>query len=220
MDLLVLAKEPRPGRVKTRLTPPCTPPEAAALAEAALADTLAVALASGATRVVLGLEGAVGGWCPPGVVVVPQGAGDLARRLGALWAHAGGPALQIGMDTPQVTPALLDEALALLEGPADAALGLAVDGGWWAVGMGRPRPGAFAGVAASRPDTGVRQLQRLLGLGLRVASLPVLRDVDHWSDVVAVTAEAPGTRFAATARSVTAAMDRRGVRRPLAGAVG
>ncbi len=55
--LLVIAKEPVPGRVKTRLTPPFTPAEAAALAEAALADTLAVALATPADRHVLVLDG-------------------------------------------------------------------------------------------------------------------------------------------------------------------
>ena len=57
VDLLVLAKEPVAGRVKTRLCPPCSPTEAAAVAEAALADTLAAAVATGADRVVVSLDG-------------------------------------------------------------------------------------------------------------------------------------------------------------------
>lgn len=60
VDLLVIAKEPRPGRVKTRLTPPFTPQEAAELAEAALADTLAAVAAAPAARRVLVLDGAPG----------------------------------------------------------------------------------------------------------------------------------------------------------------
>ena len=203
MDLLVLAKEPRPGTVKTRLCPPCTPEEAAAVAEAALADTLAAACASGADRVVLGLEGAGGAWCPPGVVVVDQGTGDLGERLETLWSHATGPALQIGMDTPQVTPALLDEAMARLEQPdVDAALGLAADGGWWALGQSRPMAGLCAGIPASRPDTGARQLDRLRGLGLRTESLTVLRDVDHWEDALAVAELGTAPSFAVVVRGI------------------
>ncbi|GAB2471058.1 hypothetical protein GCM10027162_78090 [Streptomyces incanus] len=72
--LLVIAKEPRPGRVKTRLTPPFTPGQAAELAEAALADTLHAVAATPAARRVLVLDGAPGPWLPPGFDVVPASA--------------------------------------------------------------------------------------------------------------------------------------------------
>ncbi len=68
----MIAKEPVPGRVKTRLTPPFTPQEAARLAEAALADTLAAAAAAPVARRVLVLDGSPGPWVPPGFEVVPQ----------------------------------------------------------------------------------------------------------------------------------------------------
>lgn len=186
MELLVLAKEPVPRRVKTRLCPPCTPAEAAAVAEAALADTLDAAVACGADRVVLALDGRVGAWCPAGVVVVPQGDGPLDRRLASAWARVGStPALQIGMDTPQVGATGLDAAMdALLAHGVDAVLGPAFDGGWWAVGMRRPRPGVFLGVPTSRADTGARQRHRLVAAGLRVRDLWVERDLDTWADVV------------------------------------
>ncbi len=201
----MLAKEPVAGRVKTRLTPPCTPDEAAALAEAALVDTLAAGLVSGADRVVLGLDGAPGPWCPAAVEVVGQGAGDLSARLETVWSHAEGPALQVGMDTPQLTAALVDEALAHLARPdTDAVLGLAQDGGWWAIGMRSPRPGCFSGIATSRSDTGERQLARLHELGLRTALLPILRDVDSWADAVAVAASIPASTFGGVVRQVTA----------------
>jgi uncharacterized protein len=196
-DLIVLAKEPVAGRVKTRLCPPCTPAAAAMLALAALADTLDAALASGARRVVLALDGRPGAWCPPGVEVVGQGAGTLDRRLTTAWAAAtSGPAVLIGMDTPQVTAADLDAALGALA-DHDAVLGPASDGGWWALGLRRPHPRAFAGVPMSRADTGARQHARLTALGLRTAPLPVRTDVDTWDDAVTVARAAPGGRFAA-----------------------
>jgi glycosyltransferase A (GT-A) superfamily protein (DUF2064 family) len=200
---LVLAKEPRPGLVKTRLCPPCTPAEAAALATASLADTLSAACASRADRVVLVLDGAPGPWCPPGVLVVDQGQGGLAQRLARAWAATAGPALQVGMDTPQVAAPDYDEAMAVLDGPgADAVLGPAADGGWWALGLRRPCAGLFTGVPASRSDTGARQYGVLARLGLRTRLLPVVRDVDTWADAMTVAAEAPATAFAAEVRSL------------------
>ena len=198
----MLAKEPVPGRVKTRLPPPCTPDTAAALAAAALADTLAAACASGADRVLLALDGRPGEWCPPGVAVVDQGSGSLARRLTTAWRHTTGPALLVGMDTPQLTAADLDIALAALIAPGvDAVLGPAADGGWWTVGLRRPHPTAFLGVPTSRSDTGVRQMARLTGLGLTVHLLDERIDVDTWADARVVAALAPWTRFAAAVRA-------------------
>ncbi|MGH9230581.1 MAG: TIGR04282 family arsenosugar biosynthesis glycosyltransferase, partial [Acidimicrobiales bacterium] len=167
MNLVVLAKDPVPGRVKTRLCPPCSPADAALVAEAALADTLDAALASGADRVVLALDGRPGPWCPPGVAVVGQGHGTLDRRLAHVWAHGAGrgPALQVGMDTPQVSAGDLDRAMAALaDERVDAVLGPAADGGWWALGMRRPRPEAVLGVPTGRTDTGARQAARLAEL--------------------------------------------------------
>jgi uncharacterized protein len=201
MDLLVLAKEPVPGRVKTRLCPPCTPDEAATLAAAALADTLAAACGSGADRVVLALDGRPGDWCPPGVEVVDQGDGDLATRLGRTWTATAGPAVQIGMDTPQLAADDLDAAMTALATPGvDAVLGPATDGGWWAIGLRRPHPRTFTGIATSRPDTGARQADRLAALGLRTRRLPVSRDVDTWDDALAVAALVPTSSFGAAVR--------------------
>lgn len=208
MDLLVIAKEPVPGRVKTRLCPPCDHQSAATIAEAALCDTLENALASGADRVLLALDGAQAQWCPPGVEVVDQGAGDFASRLSRAWSHASGPALQIGMDTPHIGPGELDAAMCnLIEPGVNAVLGPAVDGGWWSLGfLDIPDPPEliFAGIAMSRPDTGVRQLERLNAMGMRVHLLPTRCDADTWDDTRAIAATAPSTRFAGAVRSVEA----------------
>ncbi|MEU6673470.1 DUF2064 domain-containing protein [Streptomyces sp. NPDC046925] len=196
--ILVIAKEPLPGRVKTRLTPPYSPEEAAGLAAASLADTLRTVLAAPASRRVLVLEGRPGPWLPSGIEVVPQSGGGLDERLAAAFGACTGPALLVGMDTPQITPALLAPAL----GPdawqdCDAWFGPAFDGGFWALGLAEPDPRLLRGVPMSRPDTGALQRARLTGAGLRVRDLPWLRDVDTADDAGEVAAAAPQSRFAA-----------------------
>ncbi|MFF7608599.1 DUF2064 domain-containing protein [Streptomyces parvulus] len=203
--LLVIAKEPRPGRVKTRLTPPFTPDEAAALAEASLADTLRAVAATPARRRVLVLDGAPGPWLPPGFDVVPQCAGGLDERLAAAFAGCSGPALLVGMDTPQVTPDLLDVDFA----GCDAYFGPAEDGGFWALGLARPDPALLRGVPMSTPVTGAVQRERLLAAGLRVRDLPPLRDVDTAADARAVAALAPQGLFAARLAACGAVTDTR-----------
>jgi rSAM/selenodomain-associated transferase 1 len=184
---LVLAKAPVPGRVKTRLCPPLSPIEAAGVAEAALADTLDAVARCAADRLVVALDGAPGPWLPPGFEVIPQRGHGLDERLAAAWDDIAGPGVQVGMDTPQLLPAHLDAALASLL-DHDAALGLAPDGGWWAIALRRAEPSCFLGVPMSTSSTGSAQRQRLLELGLSVATLPVLRDIDTVADLSAVAA--------------------------------
>ncbi|MFD7032720.1 DUF2064 domain-containing protein [Streptomyces sp. NPDC059917] len=212
--LLVIAKEPLPGRVKTRLTPPFSPAGAASLAEAALADTLDVVAGTPAARRVLVLDGRPGPWLPSGFEVVAQCAGTLDERLAAAFAGCAGPALLIGMDTPQVTP----ELLAVATGPRawatyDAWFGPAVDGGFWALGLAVPDPGLLRGVPMSVPGTGAAQYERLRAAGLRVGRLPVLRDVDDAEDARLVAAAAPRSRFAAVHAGLVAPAPAPAVRR-------
>lgn len=190
VQVMVMAKAPVAGRVKTRLCPPCTPSEAAAVAEAALADTLEAVARCGARRRVVVLDGAPGPWLPPDFEVFAQCDGDFGERLAHAWATVDAGGVQIGMDTPQVTAPLLDHALGLLD-ESPAALGPAADGGWWAIGLRRPHPAAFRGVPMSSACTGRRQAARLRSLGLAVATLPTLVDVDTVADLGAVEAAAP-----------------------------
>ncbi len=201
LHLLVMAKAPVPGRVKTRLCPPCTPGEAAALAEAALADTLDAVSACAATRRVIALDGAPGDWLPEGFEVVPQCSGGFDERLADAWAAAGGPGVQIGMDTPQVTAGLLDDALAALD-RTPAALGHAEDGGWWAIGLRHPSPAVFAGIPMSTSGTGAAQEARLRALGFDVTLLPTLVDLDTAADLEAVTSSGTAIRTASLARTL------------------
>jgi hypothetical protein len=201
--LLVIAKAPLPGYAKTRLCPPCTAEQAAALAQAALLDTLAVLARTPATRRVLvfedaGLAGAARSWRPPGFELIAQRGEGLAERLAAAFEDVAQPALLVGMDTPQLTVELLLEGIAALSRPdVDAVLGPALDGGYWSVGLQRPSREVFAGVPMSESFTCSAQRTRIRQLGLRLHEQPPLLDVDTIDAARAVARLAPDTRFAA-----------------------
>jgi len=196
--LLVIAKAPVAGRSKTRLSPPCTPGQAAALAEAALVDTLAaVAAVPGERRRLLVLEGEPGDWVPDGFEIHPQRTGGLGDRLAGAFAAAGEPAFLVGMDTPQLEPAHIERGIAALERPGvDAVLGRAPDGGYWAIGLRQPDERVFENVPMSTDETGAAQRARLDELGLRTGELEELRDVDTIEDARMVAVERPQSHFA------------------------
>jgi glycosyltransferase A (GT-A) superfamily protein (DUF2064 family) len=215
MHVLVMAKAPVAGRVKTRLCPPCTPDEAAAIAQAALADTLDAVAGCGADAKIVALDGEPGDWLPTGIDVIAQEGDGLDERLANAWAatrsSTGGWGIQIGMDTPQVTAADLDAVLGRLSmspGPGGrgergqtAVIGPAEDGGWWVIGLQGTDPLAvFPGIPASTPSTGALQRRRLLRLGLRVITAPVRRDIDTVEDLRAVAAAIPHSRTALATR--------------------
>ncbi len=205
--VLVVAKAPVAGLVKTRLGATVGMRAAADLAAAALLDTMRAATeAVGADRCVLALDGdlpgaergaelmaAVSGW-----TVVPQRGDGLGERLAAAHRDAGpGPVVQVGMDTPQVTASLLREVAAGLD-TAGAVLGSADDGGWWVLALRDPVDArVLREVPMSRDVTGAATLDALVGAGLTVGATATLRDVDTAADAAAVATAAPDTAFAA-----------------------
>ena len=219
-----MAKSPVPGAVKTRLCPPLSPAQAATAAAAALLDTMDAIEEFAAhdhprTADVLALSGQLTA-APQGPAIAgrlaigrrwvrkPQRGNGLAERL--INAHAdvfamtgGDHVLQIGMDTPQISASLLAQCAELLNPTdVDAVLGLADDGGWWALGAKDPKAAqALRGVAMSTSSTGLHTLQALQRAQLRVALLPRLRDVDTIDDAEHVANLLPTSRFAAALRS-------------------
>jgi uncharacterized protein len=175
--LAVICKAPLAGLVKTRLSPPLTMEEAARLAEACLYDTFEAVRATPCDRRVAILDGRPGPWLGAGIEVIPQRGGGLDARLAGAFEDLGAPTVIIGMDTPQVSPELLTEALAATA-MRGAALGVTVDGGYWAIGLGRVDRLAIEGVPMSTDCTGALQRARLLERGFDPAALPVLVDVD------------------------------------------
>lgn len=196
--LIVLAKEPVPGRVKTRLVPPLTHEDAAVVAAAALTDTLDAIDRAPAAHRLLAFDGDATRWLRPGWQVAAQPAGGLGARLVAAFAAAPRrlPAVLVGMDTPQLCPGDLAEVDL---DTCDACLGPASDGGYWAIGFADPSTAAAAitGIPMSTSRTGADQVHRLRALGLRVQLLGVRTDVDTIDSAEEVAALAPRTRFAA-----------------------
>jgi uncharacterized protein len=219
--VLVVAKAPEAGLVKTRLMPPLTADEAAAVAAAALQDTITVAVeavSGDRSRVVVAwtgdvtrahsskkLEGAL-----TGCALIPQRGDSFAERLvhahaDAAAARPGAVIVQIGMDTPQVTVEQLRGcARRLHSGVVQAVLGPAADGGWWLLGLAEPQLAkVLVDVPMSLPTTGERTLVALESAGAKVALANRLRDVDTWSDAREVADLCPLTTFAATVRAVS-----------------
>ena len=207
MELLIVAKQPRPGFAKTRLIPALGPEGAATLATAALLDTFDAAAASRADRVVVAFDGDPTDLVPSSFEVVPQPDGPFDLRLADAWRQVTGPALQIGMDTPQVTAADLDLAFATLDSSAGGAvLGPALDGGWWALGMVEPDPSLLEGVPTSTEATGEVQATRLRTSGRPPTLLARQRDLDEPEDIGPVARScAQGSRFALAVAALSAA---------------
>ena len=216
LHLTVIAKEPRPGFVKSRLCPPCTPGEAADIAAAALLDTLdAIDRVIERSRVggldvtpVLLFDGETAGWVRPGYEVVAQRGDDLATRLANAFDDLG-PGLVVGMEVPSAIPHLT-AALPTLRSGADV-LGLAVDGGYWAIGLHRADPAVFRDVPMSTSVTGLVQLSRLHALRRSVRLLPMVHDLDTIADLRIAATDRPGADIAARlpdlARRVLARVD-------------
>ncbi len=213
LTLLVIAKAPVAGHVKTRLCPPCTPNEAAFLAEGAIIDTLKTVRSTPADRYALALDGVSGAWLPDGFEVLPQHGRGLDERLANAFRDVfmSSPApcrvVLVGMDTPQISSADLTAAADALC-RSDAALGLADDGGWWCIGLKQCNDDVFLGVPMSESTTGVAQQRRLDALGLQTAPLRVHLDVDTFADAISVAAIAPEGEFARRTSFVDARVTR------------
>jgi hypothetical protein len=211
---LVVAKAPVPGLAKTRLAAAVGDLAAAELAAAALLDTLEVA-AEAFPVVHVSLAGdlresvrreEISAALSTCEVSEQRGAG-FGERLGHAHAAVGDGrrlVVQVGMDTPQVTVALLDEVVALAgDDRRSAVLGPASDGGWWVLALRDPELAAvLASVPMSRGDTGALTQQALTHAGAYVRVASTLCDVDELADAEAAAREAPGSRFAAIWRSL------------------
>jgi uncharacterized protein len=205
MHLSVIAKQPVPGRVKTRLCPPCTPEQAAEVAAAALADTLdAVERVADRRAVdpVLLFDGDVDGWLRPGWRHVVQRGDGLGARLALAFGELGAGVI-VGMEAPAAVDSI-GRHLPWLASGTDL-LGLAVDGGYWAIGLCDDGAGyggsVFDGVPMSVGHTGAAQLRRLHRLGRRVRMLPTAHDLDTVDDLRLAARDDHG-RLGSVARSI------------------
>ena len=189
--ILVFAKAPIPGEVKTRLIPALGAAGAAALHERLVDRTLATAAAAAVGPVEL--------CCAPdashpvlaalaaahGAILTEQGPGDLGDRMHAAFrrALAGAPAaIAIGCDCPALAPRHLREAALALDDGYDATLAPAEDGGYVLIGLTHAAATLFDRVRWGEPSVMAQTRERLAALGWRWRELETLWDVDRPED--------------------------------------
>ena len=195
--LVIFAKAPIPGQVKTRLCPPLTPDEAATLHGSFVLDMLErTKLAVAKLRLPFHRYLA----CAPsselvffkimeerqGVRLLDQKGDDLGRRMHRtfvdLFAKGYTQVIIVGTDVPTLPLPVYEEALTLLRN-SDVVLGPALDGGYYLIGLKQPAETLFAGVAWSTDQVLAVTQQNAITLGLSVGLTTAWRDVDTMADL-------------------------------------
>ena len=183
--LIVFAKAPEAGRVKTRLSPALTPADAAALYEAFLRDALdryaRLGAEAGGPAVRLYLAGDPGDLVPDGVSVHPQRGDGLGERMlrafVETFAAGHNRAIVVGTDHPTLPDAFFGLTFEALDDPLTAVLGPSDDGGYYLLGLNDIVPDLFD-MDYSHPDVFEDTLERVMEADLTPVVLPPHYDVD------------------------------------------
>ena len=190
--LVVMAKAPRAGLVKTRLSPPLAPGDAAALYRCFLKDRLrevkacrwvgkTVAFTPESEKAFFQRE------VPAGFELLLQEGESLSQRVSGiftrLFARRHRAVVVTDSDSPDLPAALLDESFRALTGGADVVFGPCLDGGYYLVGMKEEIPGFFEGIPWSTSKVLDESLGRASRLGLSVVLLAPWQDIDTGEDL-------------------------------------
>ena len=200
--LAVMAKAPRPGRVKTRLSPPLTPAQAAALNVCFLMDTTenlaAVANQGDAAGVIsytpIGEESLFEGILPSSFALIPQRGDGFGERLLAaaqdILACGYASVCLIDSDSPTVPAAAFAEAVAELARPGDRiVLGPSHDGGYYLIGLKQAHPEPFERITWSTSSVSAETQERIREAGIDLVLLPTWYDVDDRTTLDVLCAE-------------------------------
>jgi rSAM/selenodomain-associated transferase 1 len=213
--LIIFAKEPRPGRVKTRLSPPLSPEGAAQLYHSFLQDILEEMTQVPEVRLALAYNPLEAhdffrSLVPAGTDLFLQEGNDLGERMARAFVRgfaAGfGPVLLRGSDVPDLPAAVVSESREVLAtGQAQVVLGPTTDGGYYLVGLNAPQPCLFQGPVWSSDTVLTDTLRLARQLGLKVHFLPRWPDIDTYADLLtflhrARPAPGPGWRSLQQAR--------------------
>ena len=201
---LVVAKAPIAGRSKTRLVPPLSAAQAAALQGALLRDTVAACLGETAdVRLLVDDEAerlALATLVPDVPIEVQRGAGLASALAHGIEDHlAGGAVAIISSDLPGIPRGAIAGAHAALEAGADVVLGPAMDGGYWLVAMKAAHEEPFREIPWSTPAVWAVTLRRCREAGLRVHELEPWRDIDTYADLASCRDEIDPARAPHTA---------------------
>lgn len=191
--LIIFTRYPQAGRAKTRLIPALGPEQAAELYRQMAEHTLATVRCLRA-RSPIAIEVRFAGgdrdrmvsWLGADLSYREQAAGDLGDRLGqanqAAFEEGAGAVITIGTDCPELSAELLKTAFELLQ-EHDLVLGPATDGGYYLIGVRQFWPDLFQGIAWSTEQVLQQTLNIAARLGLTIAQLPSLTDVDRPEDL-------------------------------------
>ncbi len=216
--LLIFVKHPTPGQVKTRLARELGEESAAEIYRACVELTLERLRVFRCEAAVYvdppESVGRITSWLGTGWTLHPQQGGSLGERLAAAMREsfeAGAKrVVVIGTDSPWLQPAQIAAAFNALA-DHDLVLGPTEDGGYYLIGLSRPAPALFDGVAWSSPEVFGQTQQNARALGLRTASLPAGYDLDHLDDVERFVDEERRRGPLAKAVQVMSASSRRSV---------
>jgi rSAM/selenodomain-associated transferase 1 len=191
--LILFAKEPIPGKVKTRLVPPLTPEGAAELYDSMLRDTIArIGLLEGIDRYLFydGENGALEFFteAAPGMTCLPQEGADLGERMAEAMrqviAIGHDIAVIIGSDSPDLPMEFIINSINKLSaGDCEAVFGPTEDGGYYLVGLTRLHEELFIGIPWSSDRVMDETLARAAKAGIRASLLPLWHDVDSAADL-------------------------------------
>jgi rSAM/selenodomain-associated transferase 1 len=192
--LVIMAKEPVPGAVKTRLQPQLSGQQAAALYRCLLLDRIeAVRDLPDIDRAIAFFPPSARSWfsrlAPEDFVLFPQRGEDLSSRLANIvTARLDGRREAVSIidsDSPDLPAALVLESFRRLHSGADVVFGPCADGGYYLVGMKAAHPRLFEGIPWSTAGVLPASLARASSLGLTTALLPSWRDIDTFEDLQA-----------------------------------
>lgn len=213
LPVLVFTREPRPGKVKTRLIPAIGAERACALHCALLRRTVLTALAADVGPVIL--------WSTPGtghpflralvgelaIEARRQSGGNLGQRMQAALSATleGGHrrAVVVGSDCPFITAGDYRRAAAALDDGDDAVIGPARDGGYFLLAVRKADAGLFGGIAWGGARVLADTRSNLRNLGWRWSELPARDDIDREEDLVLVRERAPELMAALAGESTT-----------------
>lgn len=219
--LIIFAKEPVPGQVKTRLSPPLSPQASAQLYSQFLEDVLEEMVRLPEIKITLAYspdsaQAYFQNLIPPEITLVAQAEADLGERLvqAFVWGFAQRfeTVLIRNSDSPDLPGSLVLEAQEVLKsGRAQAVLGPCPDGGYYLVGLKTPQPQLFQGINWSSRTVLADTLAQAERLGLTTHLLPSWLDIDTFEDLWAFvkspkTSPAPGWRSYRLAQDLLAGL--------------
>lgn len=197
--LIIMAKLPAVDQTKSRLSPALAPAEAAALYEALLQDTIELAAGLEGVQLAIAITppDAIDYFrrvSPPETVLLPVVGADIGdclnQALSRLLADGYAKGLALNSDGPTLPFAHLQQAFAELENTyVDVVLGPSEDGGYYLIGLKRPHPGLFRGIAWSTDRVTAQTLAKAEAMGLEVVQLPSWYDVDTAAELDRLLAE-------------------------------